>query len=165
MVFKLSITLFKEQTRSLPSHEAGAQSGAQELALLTTSLNQSFRKFKNCVLRNCARECRLCTLACFSTCMSDGDVTLSFHTCAVSRGSLPLLLWETLFLFPFQRWGNWGWEELASQRRKGNKKNETCPHCSFYFDHEMLSALWRVCFSPPVLAPRHSPHYNVAPAL
>lgn len=89
--FSNLVTLFKEQTRSLPSHEAGAQPGAQELALLTTSLNQSFRKSKNCVLRNCARECRLCTLACFSTCMSDGDVTLSFHTCAVSRGSLPLL--------------------------------------------------------------------------
>lgn len=31
-------------------------------------------------------------------------------------------MWETLFLFPFQRWGNWSWEELVSQRRKRNKK-------------------------------------------
>ena len=42
-------------------------------------------------LEKLCRKCRLCTLVCFSTCLSDGDVTLSFHTCALSRGSLPLL--------------------------------------------------------------------------
>lgn len=89
--FSNLVTLFKDQTRSLPSHEAGAQWGAQELAFLITTVNQSFRKFKSCVLRNCARECRLCTLACFSACVSDCDVTLSFHICALPCGSLPLL--------------------------------------------------------------------------